>query len=63
MHSDTILTFEPWTKGSTERTSATPDTKTTQKPPKKHPLDVANKCVETYSSSHAAAQYPEESVN
>ena len=37
------------------RNSATPDTKN-------HPLDVAKKYVETYSSSNAAAQDPKERV-
>ena len=33
------------------------------KPLKSHPSEVAKKYVETYSSSNAAAQYPEERVN
>ena len=41
------------------RNSATPDTKNHLK---NHPLDVAKKYVETYSSSNAAAQDPEERV-
>ena len=48
------------TKGSTKRTCAAPDTKNQQE---NHALKVAKKYVETYSSSNAAAQYPEERVN
>ena len=33
-----------------------------QKLLKNHPLEVAKKCVETYSSSYAAAHDPEERV-
>ena len=29
---------------------------------KNHSLDMAEKCVKTYSSSNAAAQYPEERI-
>ena len=42
------------------RNSATPDKK--KKTLKNHPLDVAEKYVETYSSSNAAAQDPEEMI-
>jgi len=42
-----------------DRNSATPDKKKTLK---EHPLDVAIKYVEMYSSSNAAAQDPEERV-
>ena len=34
-----------------------------EKPLKNHSLEVAKKYVETYSSSPAAAKYPEERVN
>ena len=34
-----------------------------EKPLKNHSLEVAKKYVETYSSSNAAAQYPEERAN
>ena len=34
-----------------------------EKPLKSHPSEAAKKYVETYSSSNAAAQYPEERVN
>ena len=42
------------------RRSATPDTKNHTH--KKHPLDVAKKYLETYFSSNAVAQNPEERV-
>ena len=34
-----------------------------EEPLKNLSLDVAKKCVETYSSSNAVAQHPEEKVN
>ena len=46
-------------KGYTKIGCATPDTK---KPLKNHSLEVAKKYVDTYSSSNAAALYPEKRV-
>ena len=47
------------TKGSTKE----PVLRQIRKPLKSHPSEAAKKYVETYSSSNAAAQYPEERVN
>ena len=51
----------------TDLTKLTKDSKNSEsvlrqirKTTKNHPLDVAKKCVETYSSSNAAARDPEE---
>ena len=48
------------TKGSTKEPVLRQIRKTTKK---NHSLEVAKKYVETYSSSNAAAQYPEERAN